>query len=161
MDASYTQWSTVQTLGPATVVPRHPTWLAYDVGTYAEQVDRFFANNTWVDPTLPKTWSSFVDIASNSILQSVLSNDPRPYYAHQNNLAEDGTFYPVADAFLAKFHAWYAVDLLQPTMTQAAAQLTQAKTWQTALTSGAVSAFVQDGVIHIGSTQALSVPLGL
>jgi hypothetical protein len=161
-DASYPQWASVQPIGPATVVPRHPTELAYNVGTNAEQLDQFYTtygNDPWVNGQGPQTWDTYLKIASNMILQSVVLNDPRPYYAHQNNLAEDGTFYAVANTMLAKYRGWFSVPLAQPTMTEAGKLLNQASAWRAALSAGAVTAYVRDGIVHIISTRSVDIPV--
>jgi hypothetical protein len=33
-------------------------------------------------------------------LKYILTNDPRPFYAHQSNLTGDGILYPVLDGIL-------------------------------------------------------------
>ncbi|HET6793240.1 MAG TPA: hypothetical protein VFH45_02285 [Acidimicrobiales bacterium] len=167
-DASYPQWANVQQLGPATVVPRHPTELAYNVGTRAEQLDEFwttYRNDPWVAAQLQAAglaqpdWNFFVNLASNMMLQSILANDARPYYAHQNNLAEEGTFYGVADAMLAKYRSWFSVPLVQPDMTDAGRILTTEAAWQSALKAGAVTAYLQGGKVHILSNRKVMAPV--
>jgi hypothetical protein len=46
-------------------------------------------------------------IEVRNALRYVLTNDPRPFYAHQSNLAEDGILYPVLDGILATYRAAY------------------------------------------------------
>ena len=39
-------------------------------------------------------------IEVRNALRFVLTNDPRPFYVHQSNLAEDGILYPVLDGIV-------------------------------------------------------------
>jgi hypothetical protein len=159
-DASNPQWANVQPLGPALIVPRHPTDLFYNVGTRAEQLDEFnwiYRDDPWVNA--PVTWDRYVEITSGFMLEAMMGNDPRPHFAHQNNLAEDGTFYDVADALLARYCAWFSVPLIQPTMTESGTLLATMAAWTTALAGGQVSAFVQSGMVHVQTTAQVSVPL--
>ena len=59
----------------------------------------------------------------------VVGNDPRPHYVHQSNLAEDGTFYPIATAVVNRFNALYAVPLVRQSMTNIGEDLTRRSDW--------------------------------
>ena len=147
-------------LGQAIVVPRHPAPVYYNVGTNAEQLDEFnyvYRNDPYVGA--PLTWSQYVNLSANQMLGFVVANDPRPFFAHQANLAEEGTFFSVADALLAKYRAWFSVPTVQPTMTEAGTLLTQQAAWQSSLAAGQVTAYVQSGAVHITSTAPVSVPI--
>jgi hypothetical protein len=150
----------VRTLGTSLVVPRHPTNLFYNVGTRSEQLDEFnwiYRDDPWVNA--PVTWTQYVNITAGQILGAVMANDPRPHFAHQNNLAEDGTFYDVADAVLQGYRAWFSVPLVQPTMSEAGAQLVNAKAWRAALDAGQVTAYIAGGAVHVDAKVAVSVPV--
>ena len=147
-------------LGQAIVVPRHPAPIYYNVGTNTEQLDEFnwiYRNDPYVHA--PLTWSQYVNLSADQMLGFVVANDPRPFFAHQANLAEDGVFYLVADALLFKYGAWFSVPPVQPTMTDAGTLLMQLAGWQSALRAGQVTAYVQSGAVHITATAPVSVPI--
>jgi hypothetical protein len=147
-------------LGSSLVLPRHPCNLAYNVGTREEQLDEFnwiYRDDPWVKA--PVSWKRYVDLTADGFLGFIMGNDPRPHFAHQNNLAEDGTFYDVADAILARYRAWFSVPLAQPTMTEAAALLAKARAWNDALQAGQVTVYFQGGAVRIEASVPVSVPL--
>jgi hypothetical protein len=150
----------VRMVGQAIVVPRHPSPVYYNVGTRDEQLDEFnyiYRNDLYVGA--PLTWDQYVDLSANEMLRFMVGNDPRPFFAHQDNLAEEGVFYFVADALLTRYRAWFSVPLVQPTMTEAGTLLMQLAGWQSALGAGTVSAYVQSGVVHITATAPVAVPI--
>jgi hypothetical protein len=150
----------VRMLGQAIVVPRHPSPVYYNVGTNAEQLDEFnwiYRNDPYVGA--PLLWSQYLDLSANEILVFVVANDPRPFFAHQANLADEGTFFSVGDAFLAKYNAWFGVPTVQPTMTDAGTLLMQQAGWQSALAAAQVTAYIQGGAVHITATAPVSVPI--
>ena len=149
----------VQMLGQAIVVPRHPAPVYYNVGTNAEQLDEF----NWIYQRPVRTRAAHVDqyvnLSADQMLSFVVANDPRPFFAHQANLADEGTFFSVGDAFLAKYSAWFSVPTVQPTMTDAGTLLMQLAGWQSALAAGQVTAYLQNGAVHITATALVSVPI--
>lgn len=150
----------VRMLGQAIVVPRHPSPVYYNVGTKAEQLDEFnwiYQTDPWVPH--PTSWNQYLDLSATQMLGFVVGNDPRPFFAHQANLAEEGVFFDVADALLARYRAWFSVPPAQPTMTDAGTLLMQQAGWQSALTAGQVTAYVQSGAVHITATAPVFVPI--
>jgi hypothetical protein len=110
------------------------------------------------------------------MFRHLMGNDPRPHFMHQSNLADynpalpetdpnqGGLLYPVIDGLLARYDA--AIDrtnapLLQPTSAQIAATLAQQSAWAANLAAGKVSAWLQDGVLHVKNLggAAMDVPL--
>jgi hypothetical protein len=157
------------TIGPARTVPRHPSNVYYNVGTFAEQLDEY--NYLYLPPELggacvptpvttclsrPATYEEFLASESRIMLGHILGNDPRPNYAHQSNLAEDGTLYPLLDAVMGRYRTWFKVGLTQPTMTQVAELLADIASWTAAVDT--VEAYVIDGVVTIVGT-GVDVPL--
>jgi hypothetical protein len=152
-------------IGKATTIPRHPSNLYYNVGTFAEQLDEYNwiydenCTNTAVTTcrTSPATWAEYVDAEATIMARHLLTNDPRPHYAHQNNLAEDGTLYPVLDALLARTKAWLKVPIVQPYFRQIGELMARQAAWAGA--SAAVSATYQGGKITLKSPVAVKVPV--
>ena len=113
---------TPYTIGTATTIPRHPSNLYYNVGSFAEQLDEYnyiyFENCTNSATTTcfsaPATWAQYVDSEAAIMFRHVLTNDPKPHYIHQANLAEEGTAYPILDSLVGRFKKYVKVSLVQP-----------------------------------------------
>ena len=155
-------------LGTALTVPRHPSNVYYNVGTFAEQLDEYnylyFENcvNTATTTCLsaPATWDQYVDSEATIMLRHVLTNDPRPHYFHQANLAEDGTFYPVADEVLARYKAYVKPALAQPTFTNSSTYLQRHSVWQLAkAAASAPNAYYKGGLVYVTSPTSVVAPL--
>ena len=146
-------------------MPRHPTGVYYNVGTFAEQLDEY--NYIYFDGcvptpfttcrTSPATYDEYVASETDIILGHLVGNDPRPHYVHQANLAEDGTFYPVADSVLARYGALYAAPLLSPSMAGIGQELQRQAAWAAA--EGSVTAYRLDNKVFVTSAVATDVPL--
>ena len=146
-------------------VPRHPTGVYYNVGTFAEQLDEY--NYIYFDGcvptpvttcrTSPATYDEYVASETDIIMGHLVGNDPRPHYIHQANLAEDGTFYPVADSVLGRYGALYSAPLLSPSLAGIGQELQRQAAW--AATEGAVTAYRLDNRVFVTSTVATDVPL--
>jgi hypothetical protein len=158
------QWQ----LGPGTSLPRYPTNVYYNAATRTEQLDEY--NHLYLPPSLggvcqntatttcfsqAATWNQYVDREAETMLRHVLSNDPRPHYMHQANLAKDGTFYSVLNEVLRRYRAYYKPTIVQP-VHKAATQLlaTQAK-WDAVKSQ--IDAYIQNGQIKIVSDAASTV----
>ncbi len=157
-------------IGGATTVPRHPSNVYYNVGTFEEQLDEYnwiyFDNctNTAVTTclTAPATWAQYVDSEATIMLRHLLTNDPRPHYFHEANLAEQGTLYPVVNEVLARYTSYLTVPLFQPTLKESSAILAQQAQWDAAwkLPEGQRPvAYVKDGVIIVSGIDATPVPV--
>jgi hypothetical protein len=175
-------------IGGATTLPRYPMNIFYNVGTKAEEVDEYNwiytsaanggsgicegnAASTCITPLDPATGfdSYIVPLEASIALGHVLGNDPRPHYAHQSNLAEGRVLYPVVDAIVAQYRSMFAdtAPLVQPTMTEASAELTRQAEWAQlmASTPDAVQGYTVDGVVYIATTLSsvqvpVTVPMG-
>lgn len=157
-------------IGGAMTVPRHPSNVYYNTGTFAEQLDEYnwiyFENCTNTATTTcfgaPATWAQYVDNEATIMLRHLLTNDPRPHYFHEANLAEEGIFYAVVGEVIARYNNLLTVPLYQPTLTESAEILAQQKAWDAAwkLPEGqAPVAYVKDGVVVISGIDATPVPI--
>ncbi len=172
-------------VGSAVTVPRHPVAVYYNVSTQADEVDEY----NWIylsssnggsgycdaNPTTATCLAAPLDTATgftNYILPTdvandlrfILSNDPRPFYAHASNLTgPDHLGLALMSSILSTYRAAYApsAPLLNLTLTQAAAQLGYQSAWATAgMSAGsAISGYVQDGVVTISNPTAVAAPV--
>jgi hypothetical protein len=152
-------------VGDALTLPRHPSNVFYNVGTFAEQLDEynyiFFENCTNTPTTTCLTeaadWTTYVDNEANIMLRHVLGNDPRPHYFHQANLAEEGTFYPVVDEVLRRYNLYMATPLVQPNSRIASNLIRRGDEWGPA--KNQVDAYIQLGNIYLTSATAIDAPM--
>ncbi|MFC9284528.1 hypothetical protein [Streptomyces collinus] len=157
-------------------VPRYPMNVYYNVGTKAEMADEYnwiytakadggsgICENNPTSTCLPRpldTATGYTDTIvpaeAHTDLGHVLSNDPRPHYAHQSNLAEDRLLYPVLERVLADYRALFADSAPIVNLRQSAigAELQNRAKWQTALDGGKVTAY------RIGNTVTVNAPSG-
>ncbi len=152
-------------IGAATTIPRHPSNLYYNVGTIAEQLDEYnyiyFENctnsATTTCFTAPATWQQYVDSEANIMLRHVLTNDARPHYIHQGNLAEDGTAYPVMDALLATFKQYVKAPIVQPYFRDSGSLLQAHSAWAAA--AAQATAYYKGGHIYLKSAVSVYAPV--
>jgi len=166
--------------GPARVIPRYPTNVYYNVATQAQLVDEY--NHLYLPPSLggvcvntatttcreaPATWADVVAAESQRIFGHMMGNDPRPHYFHQSNLArsteaEGGVFYPVLDAMLARYNAYFnaSAPIVQLTPTQIGELLAHQEAWATA-SAGGVTGYVEGASVALSNTTAAAVNLPL
>src|SRR6185295_12628889 len=165
-----------------TTVPRHPTILYYNATTVAQEVDEF----NWLytsranggsgycedNPTVatcvaPLDDSGFTStIVPNDAafdLSFVLSNDPRPFYAHVSNMAGDRILYPLVETILDTYRTAFnaSAPLQNLTMTQIAETFAQQAAWAAdgMAATPAVTASITSGVITILNSGTSQVPL--
>ena len=169
-------------------VPRHPMNIFYNAGTYRDEVDEYNwiytstadggsgictanpATSTCIAP-LPAaddaqaktSFDSYIKpIEIRNALRYVLTNDPRPFYAHQSNLTEDGILYPVLDGILTEYNGAYdttTTPLVQTSMSEEGQALTRMAAWKAASTAaGFVDGYVDAAGVHLPTTSA-QVPL--
>ncbi|GAA2784844.1 hypothetical protein GCM10010521_74000 [Streptomyces rameus] len=169
--------SVQRTVGSGTLtVPRYPMNVYYNAATEAEMADEYnwiytsrtdggsgVCENSPTSTCLPRpldTATGFtghiVPTEAHADLGHVLSNDPRPHFAHQSNLAEDRVLYPVLDRVLADYQALFADNTPVVNLRQSAigAELQNRAKWQTALDAGKVTAY------RIGDTVTVTAPSG-
>jgi hypothetical protein len=159
-------------VGPALTVPRYPSNVYYNVGSQAEELDEY--NYIYLPPALggkcvdsptntcrtaPATWEQYVASEANIMFGHLMANDPRPHYAHQSNLTEGRTLYPVLDALLARYNTYFKPPLEQLSETQIGEELARQDRWKSDLAAGKVSAYLKDGKVTITTTETLQVPV--
>ncbi|MGK5632605.1 hypothetical protein, partial [Streptomyces sp. URMC 123] len=164
-------------LGPALTVPRFPMNVFYNAGREAEQVDEYnwiyarranggsglcesAANTTCLPAPLdPATGyrSYIVPLEARIALGHAVSNDPRPHFIHQSNLAEDRIAYPVLERLLADYRALFAADtpVVNQRMRDIGTELQRRAAWAAAVASGQVTAY------RIGDTVTVQAPSGV
>jgi hypothetical protein len=169
-------------VGGAVTVPRHPTALYYNTNTAAAAVDEYNwlynsrANGgsgycednpavaTCIAPLDPATGFAnyIVPTDADYDLGFVLSNDPRPFYAHTSNMTGDRLLYPLVQTILTNYRASFATSapVVNLTLTQAATVLQRQAKW-TAASNGAsaVTAYIQGNAVTIANPTGVSVPL--
>lgn len=174
-------------VGSAMTVPRHPTILYYNASTVADEVDEY----NWLYTTRANGGSGYCednpatatcgwpmteadyftkivpsDAAFN--LGFILSNDPRPFYAHTTNLTGDRIAYPLLDSILGTYRAAFSADtpLLNQTQTQASLDFTRQDSWAASgmsATPSASASVTGDVVTVVNSGDApvpFTVPVG-
>ena len=171
-------------------VPRYPSNVYYNVSRQGQQLDEYNwiyvapANGGGCVPipqvttcrTAPATWSEYVASENTIMFRHLMGNDPRPHFMHQSNLADynpalpetdpnqGGILYPVIDGLLGRYDATIdraKTPLVQLTSAQVAATLAQQSAWAAHLAAGDVTAWLQDGKLHVknASAGAVDVPL--
>ncbi|MCW2634838.1 MAG: hypothetical protein JWQ99_1205 [Blastococcus sp.] len=176
--------------GPATVtVPRHPMNIYYNAGTFSDQIDEYNWYYTsrangggGICEANPATSTCIAPLAAGSAaearasfdsylkplevrnaLSRVLSNDPRPFYAHQSNLAEDGILYPVVQGVLDSYRAVHAANapVVRTDLRSQSEVLTRMSSWKSA--ADGVSAYLDGSGVHVADAAAqvpVTVPAG-
>ena len=172
--------------GPARAVPRYPSNVYYNVANRADQLDEYnwiytapaggggcvpITGVTTCNPA-KVTWAQYLDSETRIMLGHLTGNDPRPHYFHQTNIAQadpnaatdnqtvGGTLYAVMDTLIARYEGMFdrtSVPLVQLTHRQVADTLAQQDAWAATRAAGSVSAWLQDGVVHVANTGAAAV----
>jgi hypothetical protein len=169
--------------------PRYPTNVYYNTSRQGQQLDEY--NWLYLPPptggcvpitgvttcrTSAATWSDYVTSENTIMFRHLMGNDPRPHYMHQSNLADynpalpetdanqGGVLYAVVGPLLARYDAAIergSTPLVQLTSTQIVQALTRQDAWAARVAAGKVTAWLQDGRLHVknGDTAAADVPL--
>ncbi|MER5870264.1 hypothetical protein [Streptomyces sp. NPDC002044] len=165
-------------VGAALTVPRHPMNVYYNTGTNAEMADEY----NWIyasrahggsgicedNPATSTCLAAPVDAATGYLdyivpqeartaLRHVLTNDPRPHYVHQSNLAEDRTLYPVVNRVLDTYRTLYAptAPIVNQSMKDTGVELSRRAAWDKALANNQVTAY------RIGTAVTVKTPSGV
>jgi hypothetical protein len=167
-------------VGAALGVPRHPIDIGEDVDTVAEEVSEFNWYNTskadggsgvcqgskvtkCLTPlSLTTGWlSTIVPTQSQIVFNSMINNDPRPFFMHQSNLTGDRLGYPVMDAILSAYRAVYGTSAPIENLptNQDGTVLHDQQLWATAQRENLVSAWVQGNTVTISGPAGTTVPL--
>jgi hypothetical protein len=176
--------------GSVQTFPRYPTNVYYNVSKQDQQLDEYNwiyvlpANGGGCVPiagvttcrTTKASWTDYVNSENTIMFRHVMGNDPRPHYMHQSNLADynaalpqtdpgqGGVLYAVVDPLLTRYDAYIergSTPLVQLTSTQISQTMARADTWAAKLAAGKVTAWLQDGQLHVrnAATAAADVPL--
>ena len=157
-------------VGSALAIPRHPTLLAYAAATRDQTLDHLRHLGLIDVPS----WPDVLAAEAARIFTTVMSNDPRPHYFHQSNLAagdaaqaaSDGRlFYALLDAVLARYRRYVKPDepLLQPTLGETGDLLRKRMAWGAALQADAVTGYIEGPRVRIvnRTDRAIEVPVSL
>lgn len=171
-------------VGPATTVSRYPMNVFYNAGRAAEQVDEYnwlytsraqggsgiCEDNPATTTCLPApldTGTGFGDyivpLETRIALGHVLSNDPKPHFIHQSNLAEDRIAYPVLSGVLEGYDALFAdnTPVVNLRMKAIGAELQRRAAWKTAVNAGQVTAYRVGGAVTVQGPNGTAVPATL
>ena len=168
-------------VGSALGVPRHPINVFYNVANPEEEVSEYnwiytsvadggsgicTANpetTTCIAPLDPATGFTghIVPEQVQIMLGYVLTNDPRPFYVHQSNLAESGLLYPVLTAALDAYRSKFAgsAPVVELTMTDAGRVLQDEASWAQTRAAGTVTAYRQGGLVTVSGPAGTVVPV--
>ncbi|MFJ7149230.1 hypothetical protein ACIQVT_13670 [Streptomyces sp. NPDC100445] len=171
-------------VGPATTVARYPMNVFYNAGHAAEQVDEY----NWLytaraqggsgicedNPATTTCLSAPLDTATGYngyivpletriALGHVLSNDPKPHFIHQSNLAEDRIAYPVLDGVLDGYDALFAdnTPVVNLRMKDIGVELQRRAAWKTAVQAGQVTAYRIGDTVTVQGPNGTAVPATL
>ncbi|MES4891096.1 hypothetical protein [Streptomyces sp. NPDC096012] len=164
-------------VGPATTVSRYPMNVFYNAGRATEQADEYnwlytsraqggsgicedSPATTTCLPAPLDTATGYADyivpLETRIDLGHVLSNDPKPHFIHQSNLAEDRIAYPVLSGVLDGYHGLFAdnTPVVNLRMKDIGAELRRRTAWKNALNAGQVTAY------RIGDAVTVQAPDG-
>ncbi|MEU8472899.1 hypothetical protein AB0F30_34340 [Streptomyces sp. NPDC029006] len=171
-------------VGPATTVARYPMNVFYNAGRAAEQVDEY----NWLytgraqggsgicedNPATTTCLSAPLDtgtgytgyivpLETRIALGHVLSDDPRPHFIHQSNLAEDRIAYPVLDGVLDGYDALFAdnTPVVNLRMKDIGVELQRRAAWRTAVQAGQVTAYSIGDTVTVQGPNGAAVPATL
>ena len=169
-------------VGSALTVPRHPTAVYYNTATTDQAVDEYNwlytaradggsgycednpATATCIAPLDASGYLDYIvptDAAFD--LHFMLSNDPRPFYAHTSNLAGKRILYPLLDRILSTYKSAFApsTPLVNLTLTQVAQELGNQGAWAASgmAVSPEVTGYVEQGQVVITNPTGVPVPI--
>lgn len=183
-DASREEGSRFVSNSSARTLPRHPMNIFYNAGKYADEVDEYnwiytaapggsgictSSGNSTCITALPnanatQAQSSFlnyiVPIEVRNAYRYVITGDPRPFYAHQSNIAEDGILYPVVKGILDRYtgtHKTTVSPLVTEDLVSLGEIMDRSSDWTAAMAG--VSAYVDADGVHVSGPDGTSVPL--
>ncbi|HEX2806263.1 MAG TPA: fibronectin type III domain-containing protein, partial [Kineosporiaceae bacterium] len=170
--------------GVTVTVPRHPTNIYYNAGLFQDEVDEYNwyytskanggsgicegnASSTCITPlaagdnaAAATSFNTYIKpIEVRNALKYVLTNDPRPFYAHQSNLAQDAVLYPVVEGVLGAYNGVYntsTTPIKQTNMTGQYQAMSRISGWKAV--NGAVDGYVDSAGVHVPTSSA-AVPV--
>jgi len=164
-------------------LPRYPMNIFYNAATYSDEVNEYnwiyTAGGSGLCTAHPETTTCIqpLDASTPTAAQAsftnyivplevrnaygkVITNDPRPFYAHQSNLAEDGILYPVLEGVLNNYKSTYDTTkspIITDDLVSLGETLDAATTWN-AVKSG-VHAYIDATGVHVSGVEGTDVPL--
>jgi hypothetical protein len=176
--------------GSVQTFPRYPTNVYYNTSRQGQQLDEYNwiyvlpANGGGCVPiagvttcrTTQASWADYINSENTIMFRHVMGNDPRPHYMHQSNLADynaalaetdvnqGGVLYAVVDPLLTRYDTYIergSSPLVQLTSTQISQTMLRADTWAAKLATGKVTAWLQDGQLHVKNADAAAVDVPL
>ncbi|WP_395570562.1 hypothetical protein [Streptomyces sp. BK79] len=165
-------------VGSATTVSRYPMNVFYNAGRAAEQVDEYnwiytsraqggsgiCEDNPATSTCLPAPLDTATGYAGHIVpletriaLGHVLSNDPKPHFIHQSNLAEDRIAYPVLDGVLGGYEDLFAdsTPVVNLRMEDIGVEMRRRAAWRSAVDAGQVTAY------RVGDAVTVQAPAGV
>ncbi|MEW2262947.1 hypothetical protein ACGF5T_10205 [Streptomyces sp. NPDC047853] len=165
-------------VGSATTVSRYPMNVFYNAGRAAEQVDEYnwiytsraqggsgiCEDNPATSTCLPAPLDTATGYAGHIVpletriaLGHVLSNDPKPHFIHQSNLAEDRIAYPVLDGVLGGYDDLFAgnTPVVNLRMEDIGVEMRRRAAWDAAVDAGQVTAY------RVGDAVTVEAPDGV
>lgn len=150
-------------LGPATALPRHPMNVFQDAATREQELSEFnwreFFHCSAGCIAAPFTWEQFRRYESLRMLRLMLSNDPRPSYAHESNLTQDRILLDVLSATLARFRALVRIPVSNPAMSEELQALERRLRWRQAVADGKVTAVRRGDSLVLTSSVSVKAPV--
>jgi hypothetical protein len=180
--SDYSREREQRAVAAAYTLPRYPLNLYFNVATRRELVDEY----NWIytkaadggsgrcENNPLSTCITPLDVATGYdeyvvpqeakvVLQHILSNSPRPHYAHQSNLAEDRLLYPLLERILTDYRRVFADEapLVDLTMGEAGLELKRAADWQR--NRSRVTGYLEGSklVLAVSGSGSVHVPLTL
>lgn len=165
-------------VGSASTVARYPMNVYYNVGKAAEAADEYnwiytsraqggsgicedHPDTTTCLPAPLDTATGYaqkiVPAETRTALGHVLSNDPKPHFIHQSNLAEERLAYPVLGGVIDGYDALFAANtpLVNERMKDIGTELKRRGAWKNALQANQVTAY------RVGTAVTVVAPAGL
>ena len=164
-------------IGTARTIPRHPSNVYYNVSTRDTLVSEY--NTLYVKPenggkcvavpdvtTCRETPATYEEIMSNeaaTMLRNMISNDPRPGYSHQSNLAGDQLILDLLGRVIRTYRSYFSSNapIVTPRQVDAGVELQRQDSWRAAVAAKRVTAYIRDGVVTVTTTANQRVPLTL
>jgi hypothetical protein len=106
----------------------------------------------------PADWTTYLNSEATIMLRHILTNDPRPHYAHQSNLTEDRILLTVMDEVLNRYRSYLTAPIVQPTFEDCGDAMYNARRWSAAM-NGLTTAYMQNGVVYLRGSSSVGAPI--
>ncbi|MFL6055104.1 MAG: hypothetical protein ACJ72W_19660 [Actinoallomurus sp.] len=168
-----------RSVGNALTLPRYPMSVFYNTGTKQEVADEYnwiYTSRadggsgicedhpdtvTCIQPIDTATGydDHIIPVDAKITLSHIVTNDPRPHYVHQSNLAEDRILYPMLDRILTDYRAAFAANapVVNQRISALGTELQRQGVWRN--TMNGVTAYVRGGKVTVQRPSGVSVPV--